>query len=59
MIFKVRPFNTKAGTFAPALYVDSQDKRGVDVPPQARKMSGLGRFESWDFSSYMTKIRQK
>lgn len=57
MIFKIKPFSRKNYGFAPELYVDSQDKSGRDVPKIARAMSGLGRFESWDFSTHVTRLK--
>lgn len=60
MIFKVVPFSRKNYGYAPALYVDAEAKAPVkDIAANAREMSGLGRFEDWDFHSHITKLKSK
>ena len=59
MIFKVKPYCTNTGNFAPALYVDSESKDGKDAEDKARELSGLSRFKNWNFTFHITKLRQK
>jgi len=61
MIFKVKPFCTKTGNFAPALYVDVMNDSFPEKEAEAgaRELSGLSRFENWNFRSHITKVRQK
>lgn len=62
-VFTVKPFSTKSGCFAPTLYVDADRREAKKdkslVPNAARELSGLGRFESWDFVSNVSELRTR
>lgn len=57
MTFRVTPYNTNSGAKAPSLYVDCDDEK--NAPEQAKQLSGLARFENWNFNMFVTKIRKQ